>query len=96
VSSDIEKIEISLGKTVETMRVKNTKDIVGDKSDLLEDLAARYTMSSERETHLSAAGIMSDRLMPVAASMGNDKVTMPDAKTDAGKSEDLGDNVELF
>jgi methyl-accepting chemotaxis protein len=96
IGADIERVEASLEKAVIKMKVKTAKNIVGDKSGLLEDLASQYTMHSERETHLFAAGIVPDQLSEVPASIKNGEVTMPEAKAVAGKGENLGDNVELF
>lgn len=93
VSSSIEAVEVSLEKAVRKMKVR---EVAGDKPRLLEDLASRYTMNSEREMHLVAAGIIPEQL-PAGHDVTDPEVVPDKAKTEAGKDDDgLGDNVELF
>jgi hypothetical protein len=101
IATRIEIVEASLEKTVKTLKVKNAEKLVGDKAGLLQDLASQYTMDSERETHLLAAGIDPDKLRPEPALIKISEaktVELGSAEAKAGtdKKDDLGDNVELF
>lgn len=98
--SNIENVEATLTGAVKKIKVKRIECTTGDKSGLLGDLSSRYTMDSERETHLAIAGIM-----PAALSCGSDAVRSADtepaeaaseAHAASDKNADLGDNVELF
>jgi methyl-accepting chemotaxis protein len=97
ISADIERVEASLEKASDNLRVKNSENnMAGNTSGLLDDLASQYTMNSERETHLAMAGILPAQLSsePVCLKRGEAESTAAEAP--AGNSEDLGDNVELF
>ncbi len=101
VTSGIERVEASLEKAVKIMKVKSTKNMVSDKAGLLKDLASQYTMQSERETLLLAAGIATAQLPPEPLLLNEGEAMLAegqtaDAKASAGKADDLGDNVELF
>ena len=96
VTSGIERVEASLEKAVKIMKVKSDKNMVSDKAGLLKDLASQYTMQSERETLLLAAGIVQDQLSPDPVSQKSCEAQTAEAKEGADKGDDLGDNVELF
>lgn len=96
IGSSIEKVEASLVKAVQKMKVKKDETTVSNKSILLEDLASQYTMDCERETHLAIAGIVSDLVSPRPDFMKSEENESSETKLSAGNDDDLGDNVELF
>lgn len=93
--SNIENVELSLKDAVKKIKVKNNENSAGENSGLLKELSSKYTMESERETHLAIAGIVPDAVAGDSALTNSD--TQPaEACTTSDKNDDLGDNVELF
>lgn len=94
VDKSIKNVVVSLINISEKVRPDKTVSASPDRESHLDDLAKRYTMHTERETHLKTAkpaqaddrALMNDPISNPAAEV------LPDKKAD----DDLGDNVELF
>ena len=82
---NIENIALCLSNISGKVRPNKTASRTRDNH--LEDLAKRYTMNSERETHLGSSKPTPTNDLPAE--------TLP-AGTSPGKEDDLGDNVDLF
>ena len=78
-------------------KVRPVKTASSRRDDLLEDLAKRYTMDTERETHLKTAKIAPAQ---TPAQTGPPVTGMPEeaptCSATPAKEDDLGDNVDLF
>lgn len=78
-------------------KVRPVKTESRRRDDLLEDLAKRYTMDTERAAHLKIANIAiaetASQIEPPVAGMPEEA---PAASSSPGKEDDLGDNVDLF
>ena len=67
------------------------------RDDLLEDLAKRYTMDTERETHLKTAKIAPAQTpLQIEPPVDGMPEETPPTGTTPAKEDDLGDNVDLF
>jgi len=64
------------------------------KTGYLDDLSSKYTMHSERSTHLAAAGRKEEK--PTVAALAVKDPAPAVEKNIKDASEDMGDNVELF
>ncbi|PKN73724.1 MAG: hypothetical protein CVU52_06980 [Deltaproteobacteria bacterium HGW-Deltaproteobacteria-10] len=96
VTSGIERVETALEKALQILNVKSAKKMVSTESRLLKDLAAQYTMQSERDTLLAAAGIVTAQLPTEPPLLKGGGLPPAEIKAASGKGDDLGDNVELF
>ena len=79
-------------------KVRPVKTASRRRDDLLEDLTKRYTMDTERETHLKTAKIAIVEKPPQTDTQvgGIPEETTTGISTPPGKEDDLGDNVDLF
>ncbi len=96
IVSKIEHVEASLRDAVKKIKVKKIESTAGESSGLFKELASQYTMDSERKTHLAIAGIMPDAIAGEFTSQQGVETEPAELCGNADKSDDLGDNVELF
>jgi hypothetical protein len=70
---------------------------VREKTGFLEDLSKKYTMHSERATHMASMAGHVEKSNPVIAAVRTEKITpSPTAGISGAGGDELGDNVELF
>ena len=72
------------------------KKIAREKTGFLEDLSKKYTMHSERATHLASTVGPVEKSAPVIAATQMENVTLAAQKIGVNENDGLGDNVELF
>lgn len=77
-------------KAIRNLKVKEAKNLVSDKPRLLEDVVSQYTMHSERETHLAAAGFVSEQLPAGRAATKSPEIEIDKVKTNAGDGNSFG------
>jgi methyl-accepting chemotaxis protein len=96
VGENIENIVLCLSNI--SGKVKPDKTASRRRDDHLEDLAKRYTMNSERETHLGSSKPAPSEMPQKTAAPSS--VELPAETLSTGtshsKEDDLGDNVDLF
>lgn len=78
-------------------KVRPVKTSSSRRDDLLEDLAKRYTMDTERETHLKIAKItIAETALQIEPPVTGIPQETPTGSATPAKEDDLGDNVDLF
>jgi len=94
VDENVENIVLCLSKISTNVRPDKTASSRSDEH--LADLAKRYTMHSERETHLGSAkpAPAATPLITAAPIAGQSAEALPGKA--GGNEDDLGDNVDLF
>ncbi|PKN17407.1 MAG: hypothetical protein CVU71_16685 [Deltaproteobacteria bacterium HGW-Deltaproteobacteria-6] len=95
ISSALTKVAAYLNAAVNKMMTGGGKRPAREKNGFLEDLSKKYTMHSERATHLASAAGYVEKSNPVMAAR-MEKVPPAAKQGGAGGGDDLGDNVELF
>ncbi|MFO7569812.1 MAG: hypothetical protein R6W75_08425 [Smithellaceae bacterium] len=92
VHADLAGVMAYLGASAEKLAGHQPEKNRRRKTLHLEALSAKYTMHSERKTHMASLGVTLVEKPPA-------KVVAPDVSSEpgqAGQDEGLGDNVELF
>jgi methyl-accepting chemotaxis protein len=97
ISSTLTKVATYLAATVHKMVTTRGKRAVREKTGFLEDLSKKYTMHSERATHMASMAGHVEKSNPVIAAVRTEKITpSPTAGISGAGGDELGDNVELF
>lgn len=95
IDTRIKDVVQSLINISENVRPDKTADSSTDRDNHLDDLARRYTMHTERETHLRAASRKASATPLMTAGPIAD-APKADLAVQGPAGDDLGDNVELF
>ncbi len=96
IDENIENVVLHLSNISAKVRVNKAASPTSGGASHLDDLSKRYTMHSERETHLgSAKPAQAGMPLKIDASTNNQLSVVMPGKSPV-KEDDLGDNVELF
>lgn len=94
ISSGLVQVVSYLRATVDRVSAAGDKRTEGRKDDYLGEVSGKYTMHSERATHLASTGGQVE--MPGAAAAPPTEKILPATPASGNDGGELGDNVELF
>lgn len=95
ISSALTEVAADLNAAVNKMMTTGGTRAAREKTGFLEDLSKKYTMHSERATHLASTSGYVEKSNPVAADRMEKVIPAPE-QCGTGGGDELGDNVELF
>lgn len=95
ISSGLVQVVNYLRATVHGVRAAGEKRTEGRKDGYLEEVSGKYTMHSERATHMASTGGQAQK-PGAAADVAQPEKISPATHAAGNDGGDLGDNVELF
>lgn len=96
IGSSLAKVAAYLHVSAGEMIMSGEKRSDHKASVLLQDLSAKYTMDSERQTHSDSARMPSEKSIPGIVLAQHENLTSVIQTTGSNNGDGLGDNVELF
>jgi hypothetical protein len=96
IGSSLAKVAAYLSASADTMITSGEKRSAHEASGLLQDLSAKYTMDSERQTHSDSAGMLVEKSIPAISFVPPENSPPITQTTGSDSGDGLGDNVELF